>query len=189
MGEDLTQGTQTAPPELSELAELIVVGRISGVYGIKGWVRVHSFTEPAANLFGYRDWMIRRGGQWQAIEIDTGREHGKGLVAHIVGIDDRNAAELIKGCELAVPRALLPALEQGQYYWYQLEGLTVLAAGQCLGKVDHLLETGANDVLVIKPCQGSIDERERLIPWVQGQYVKQVDLEAKSIEVDWDPEF
>ena len=70
-----------------------------------------------------------------------------------------------------------------------VEGLTVSTAGQCLGKVDHLLETGANDVLVVKPCEGSIDSRERLIPWVQGQYVKQVDLIAATIEVDWDPEF
>ncbi len=179
MGEDLTQDN---PPEL-------IVGRISGVYGIKGWVRIHSFTEPADNLFGYRDWKIRRRDGWETIDIDDGREHGKGLIAHIVGVDDRNAAELLKGCDIAVPRELLPALEQDQYYWHQLEGLTVVTAGQCLGKVDHLLETGANDVLVVKPCEGSIDSRERLIPWVQGQYVKQVDLEAATIEVDWDPEF
>ncbi len=175
MGEDLT-------PEL-------IVGRISGVYGIKGWVRIHSFTEPADNLFGYGDWKIRRRDQWEAIEIDSGREHGKGLIAHIVGIDDRDAAELLKGCDIAVPRELLPALEQDQYYWHQLEGLEVWTCGQCLGQVDHLLETGANDVLVVKPCEGSIDSRERLIPWVQGQYVTQVDLEAATIEVDWDPEF
>ena len=174
-GEDLT-------PEL-------IVGRISGVYGIKGWVRIHSFTEPADNLFGYGDWKIRRRDQWEAIEIDSGREHGKGLIAHIVGIDDRDAAELLKGCDIAVPRELLPALEQDQYYWHQLEGLEVWTCGQCLGQVDHLLETGANDVLVVKPCEGSIDSRERLIPWVQGQYVTQVDLEAATIEVNWDPEF
>ncbi len=175
--------------ESEGLAPELIVGRICGVYGIKGWVRIHSFTEPLDNLFGYRDWKIRRGDSWQAIEIDSGREHGKGLIAHIVGIDDRSAAELLNGCDIAVPRAQLPALEQGEYYWHQLEGLAVIAAGQCLGKVAHLLETGANDVLVIKPCEGSIDSRERLIPWVKGQYIKQVDLEAATIEVDWDPEF
>jgi 16S rRNA processing protein RimM len=181
------QGEEGAEGE--DLTPELIVGRISGVYGIKGWVKIHSFTEPNDNLFGYRDWKIRRGDSWQDIEFDSGREHGKGLIAHIVGIDDRNAAELLKGCDIAVPRAQLPALEQGEYYWHQLEGLAVYSAGQCLGRVDHLLETGANDVLMVKPCEGSIDSRERLIPWVQGQYVKQVDLEAETIEVDWDPEF
>ena len=86
-------------------------------------------------------------------------------------------------------RSELPALGQGEYYWHQLQGLRVESRGSCLGQVDHLLETGANDVLVVKPCEGSIDSRERLVPWVQGQYVIAVDLEAGVIEVDWDPEF
>ena len=163
----------------------LVVGRISGVYGVKGWVRIHSFTEPAENLLGYRDLKIRRRKQWEDIALDGGRQHGKGLIAHIEGVDDRDSAELLKGCELAVARSELPALAQDEYYWHQLEGLRVESRGCCLGQVDHLLETGANDVLVIKPCEGSIDSRERLVPWVRGQYVTAVDLEAGVIEVDW----
>lgn len=95
----------------------------------------------------------------------------------------------MKGCDIAVSRAELPSLEQGEYYWHQLEGLTVASRGAILGEVDHLLETGANDVLVVKPCEGSIDARERLIPWVRGHYVLSVDLDRGVIEVDWDPEF
>ncbi len=169
--------------------DLLVIGRVSGVYGIKGWIRVHSFTEPAENLFGYRDLKIQRRDQWQPIEIDTGKQHGKGLIAHIHGVDSRDDAELLKGCEIAVPREQLPSLAQDEYYWHQLEGLTVMAGGQCLGQVDHLIETGANDVLVIKPTGGSIDSRERLVPWVMGQVILAVDLDKGTIDVDWDPEF
>ena len=132
---------------------------------------------------------IRRRKQWEPVEFDRGQQHGKGLVAHIVGIDDRNEAERLKGCEIAVAREQLPALDAGEYYWHQLEGMKVESRGCCLGQVDHLLETGANDVLVVKPCEGSVDSRERLVPWVQGQYVLSVDLDRGVIEVDWDPEF
>jgi 16S rRNA processing protein RimM len=96
---------------------------------------------------------------------------------------------LLKGCDIAVQRSQLQVLEQGEYYWYQLEGLRVESRGCCLGQVDHLLETGANDVLVVKPCEGSVDSQERLIPWVMEQYVKSVDLDGGVIEVDWDPEY
>ena len=177
MGDSLTQ------------EDLLVVGRISGVYGIKGWVRVHSFTEPTENLLGYGDWKIRRRGRWEPIEFDSGRHHGKGLVAHVAGVDTRDDAEALKGCDIAVPRDLLPALGDEEYYWHQLQGLTVMAGDQCLGQVDHLLETGANDVLVVVPTEGSIDERERLVPWVMKQVIRSVDLESGVVEVDWDPEF
>ena len=166
-----------------------MIGRFGGAYGVKGWVRIQSFTEPAENLFGYRDLRIRRRGGWEPIEIDGGKQHGKSLVAHVKGVDDRESAELLKGCDIAVSRAELPALGEGEFYWHQLEGLTVTARDVVLGKVDHLLETGANDVLVVKPCEGSVDARERLIPWVQGQYVLSVDLDHGVIAVDWDPEF
>ena len=153
-------------------AQEIVIGRISGVYGVRGWVKIHSFTEPSENLFGYRGWKIRRRDRWESIDIDDGRQHGKGLIAHIAGIDDRAEAELLKGCDIAVPRAELPPLEGDEYYWHQLEGLEVYGGAVLLGRVDHLLETGANDVLVVRGSQGSLDDRERLIPWIRGQVVR-----------------
>ena len=167
----------------------LVIGRISGVYGIKGWVKILSWTEPMENLLAYGSWRVQRQPGWEDIAIDAGRRHGKGLVAHIDGVDDRDAALALKGLEIAVPAAVLPKLEEGAYYWRELEGVSVYSNGELLGQVDHLLETGANDVLVVKPCVGSRDERERLIPWLPDTVVQQVDLGADRIMVDWDPEF
>jgi 16S rRNA processing protein RimM len=167
----------------------LVVGRIGGVYGVRGWVRVHSFTEPEDNLFGYRNWKIHRRGRWETIEIDEGKEHGKGFIAHIVGIDDRETAASLKGAEIVVSRTQLPALEEDEYYWHQLEGLSVYTGEVLLGRVAHLLETGSNDVLVVRSTAESTDSRERLIPWIRGQVVDAIDLEAGRIEVNWDPEF
>ena len=167
----------------------IVIGRISGVYGVKGWVRIHSFTEPAENLFGYRGWKIRRRDQWEAIDIDDGRQHGKGLIAHINGVDDRDEAALLKGCDIAVPRDELPPLEEEEYYWHQLEGLEVYSGDTLLGRVEYLLETGSNDVMVVRGSEESLDRKERLVPWIRGQVVEKVDLDKGRIDVQWDPEF
>ena len=170
-------------------ADPLVIGRINGVYGIKGWVRIHSYTEPEENLLGYKNCKIRRGSQWQDIEFDAGRRQGKGLIAHIAGVDTRNDAEALKGELIAVQVEELPSLDEDEFYWHQLEGLSVLSAGALLGRVDHLLATGSNDVLVVKPSEGSIDKQERLIPWLMGSVVKKVDIAAGEIDVDWDPEF
>jgi 16S rRNA processing protein RimM len=166
-----------------------VIGRITGVYGIKGWVRIHSYTEPEENLLGYEKLSLGRGGDWKAVTIDSGKQHGKGLVAHIQGVDDRTVAEGLKGSEIAVPADHLPELAQDEFYWHQLEGLEVHRGEQLLGLVSHLMETGANDVLVVRGCDGSIDQRERLIPWVRVEVIRSVDLTANRIEVEWDPEF
>jgi 16S rRNA processing protein RimM len=170
-------------------SQSLVIGRIGGVYGIKGWVRIHSYTEPVDNLLGYRNWTVQRQGKWEAICIDAGKRHGKGLVAHLEGVDDRSQAEALKGCAIAVPITELPELAEEEYYWHQLEGLSVECAGELLGRVDQLMATGANDVMVVKPCEGSRDQRERLIPWIRGSVVKNIDLLEGSIQVDWDLEF
>ena len=167
----------------------LVIGRIGGVYGVRGWVRIHSYTEPMENLLGYEDFKIRRRGQWQPIVIDAGKRHGKGLIAHLEGVDDRSAAEKLRGSEIGVPRSILPELGEGDYYWHQLEGAEVWAAGELLGRIDHLLETGSNDVMVVRPCEGSRDDRERLVPWLPDSVVENIDTEAGRIEVNWDPEF
>ncbi|MDP4652242.1 MAG: ribosome maturation factor RimM [Haliea sp.] len=173
-------------------AERLVVGRISGCYGIKGWVRIHSYTEPMENFLGFGGWKVHRRTGLEPIEFEAGRRQGKGLVAHIRGVDDRDLAETFQGLEISVDSDKLPELEEGDYYWHQLQGLQVWCHtenGQVLlGEVDYLLETGANDVLVVKACEGGIDQRERLIPWLPGTTVRQVDVEAGLIEVDWFPE-
>ncbi|MEM9257019.1 MAG: ribosome maturation factor RimM [Pseudomonadota bacterium] len=168
---------------------LLVIGRITGCYGLKGWVRIHSYTEPADNFLKFGGWHIQRGGQYQPVEFDTGKYQGKGLVAHMVGVDDRTTAESFKGLEVAAPEAVLPELEEGEYYWRQLESLQVWAVEDdreiLLGRVSYLLETGANDVLVVAPCTGSLDERERLIPYLPGDSVVNVDLKSDRILVNW----
>ena len=167
----------------------LVIGRIVGVYGVRGWVRIQSFTEPEENLLDYGNCIIGRDGGLTPLRIDAGHRHGRGLVAHIEGVDDRDRAAALKGSDISIPATNLPELQQSEYYWHQLEGLAVYNAGALLGRVDHLMATGANDVLVVRACEGSIDRRERLIPWLQGDVVRSVDLAAGRVEVAWDPEF
>ncbi len=175
-----------------ETGELLTVGRITGCYGVKGWVKIHSYTEPGENFLTFGDWKIRRRDALESIEFDQGRRHGKGLVAHIVGVDDRSLAETYRGLDVMAPADRLPTLEAGDYYWHQLQGLRVWCLDGdgrvLLGEVDHLIETGANDVLVVKATEDSVDDRERLIPYLPGDVVTRVDLEQAEIEVDWFPD-
>jgi 16S rRNA processing protein RimM len=178
---------------MSDLSNLVNVGRITALFGIKGWVKVHSYTEPPENLFEYHPWWLKTAHGVKKVEIDEARPHGDAFVAHIVGIDDRDIAALYTAVDIAVERDLLPELDDGEYYWSQLEGLAVFTEfsgiRQRLGIVDKMLETGANDVLVVMADAASIDQRERLIPYVPEQFVLSVDLSAGEILVDWDPEF
>lgn len=169
--------------------EILVVGKITGCYGLKGWVKIHPYTESPDGFMELGAWQLQRRGVLEAVEFDAVRAQGKGLVAHISGVDDRTAAEHYRGLEIVVPASALPPLPGGDYYWRDLQGLQVWCrdgAGRVLlGTVDYLIETGANDVLVVKACAGSIDERERLIPYLPGDTVVRVSLEEGLIEVDW----
>jgi len=177
----------------SEKSNLVNVGRLTAVYGIKGWLKVHSYTEPAENLFEYHPWLLKTAHGVKQVEIDEVRPHGDAFVVHIVGIDDRDQAAAYTAIDIAVARDLLPELDEGEYYWSQLEGLIVITqfegVEKRLGRVSKLFETGANDVLVVAPDDLSIDQRERLIPYVPEQFVLSVNLELGEIRVDWDPEF
>ena len=177
----------------ADAADLVVVGKITTVFGVRGWVKIHSFTEPTENILGYQSWFLRRNGQWQPVEIADAKRHQKGLVVLIEGVNDREEARTYCQCDIAVPAAEMPALESGEFYWHQLEGIKVYAVGEngehLLGTIHHMMETGANDVMVVRQCQGSIDSRERLIPWLPDQVVKEVDLDAGLVRVEWDTEF
>ncbi len=163
---------------------MVPVGRISGVYGVKGWVRIYSYTEPREAILEYVPWWIRDAQTWRSHTLAEGRRHGKGVVARFEGCVDRDAARELLGREIAVRRTQLPAPGLGGYYWVDLMGLRVQTLdGRSLGTVSRLLETGAEDVLVVN------GERERLIPFVMDRVVVQVDLERGVIEVDWDSEF
>jgi len=169
--------------------DTVVIGKIVGVHGVKGWVKVYSYTEPMSNIFEYAECYLKRGQGVQAIEFDNGKRQGKGLIAHIKGVDDRDLAATYNQCDVLVAADALPALEQEDYYWHQLEGCAVFTAKQRLGVVTAMMATGANDVLCVKGDDSSIDRKERLIPWVPEQFVIKVDIVAKRIDVDWDPEF
>jgi 16S rRNA processing protein RimM len=164
--------------------KLVTVGRVSGVHGVKGWLKIHSYTEPRGNVAGFPVWVVRRGEREQLLAVEEARAQGRSVVAKLAGIDDRDAALEWVGAQIAVERAQLPPSAPGEYYWTDLEGLEVRASdGEVLGTVDHLLATGSNDVLVIA------GERQRLIPFVLGDVVRSVDLEAGLIVVDWPADF
>lgn len=165
---------------------ILKAGRILAAFGIKGWVKVHSDTTPRDNLLDYSPWYLWRNGRWQEVEVAEAASHSKGIVVRLKGVEERDGAEALSGIDIGVPAASLPKLPQGEFYWRDLIGLEVVnTEGVLFGVVDHLLETGANDVLVVKPVAGSVDEAQRLIPWVQGQVVQRVDTDAKRITVDW----
>ena len=162
----------------------LVMGRIARPFGIQGWLHIATYTELPENLLAYQPWYLHRQGQWQAAELVDGRHHGKGLVVKFSGCNDRDAAEALKGTEIGVYRDQLPESAADEYYWSDLVGLQVITQdNRVLGVVDHLIETGANDVLVVK------GEQEFLVPFIQGQVVKTVDLGAREIRVDWNPDY
>ncbi|MCB1723063.1 MAG: ribosome maturation factor RimM [Chromatiaceae bacterium] len=163
----------------------VTLGRVSGAHGIRGWVKVHSETSPRGNIFGYTPWTLVRDGNRETRDVEDGRVQGKAVVVKLAGCDDRDAAEDLAGAEILVNREQLPATTRpGEYYWADLVGLEVFTLdGTVLGRIERLFETGANDVIVVK------GERERLLPYVWQQVVREVDLEQGVMRVDWDPDF
>ncbi len=159
----------------------VIVGQVAGVFGIKGWLKIRSETEPLTNILQYSPWYLKINQQWQRFEVQTGQPHGKGLIAQLKGCSDRNRAEELVRAEIAVDSGQLPELGENEYYWSDLIGLTVQnQQGQTLGTIARMLPTGANDVLVVEG-QGP----QLLIPYVLDYYVLEIDLEQKTMRVDW----
>jgi len=163
---------------------LLVMGRVAAPFGVKGWIHVTSYTQQPENLLQYLPWYMNRRGSWQAVEVVSGKGHGKGLVVQLKDCTDRDAAAALRGADIGVYRSQLPSVDADEYYWSDLVGMQVIANDdRVLGRLDHLFETGANDVMVVK------GEQEYLVPYIEGQVVESVDLEAREIRVDWDPDF
>lgn len=164
----------------------VVLGRIVGIFGLRGELKVESFTDPREGICDYTPWLLKQGGPaGPMVErvVEEGRSHGKGVVVRLQGVTDIDLARALVGAEVLVPRSALPPTAAGEHYWDDLEGMKVVTVdGVELGVVDHLFETGANDVMVVK------GERERLLPYIDGVIVA-VDPERRTIRVDWDPEF
>jgi 16S rRNA processing protein RimM len=162
----------------------VTLGRISGVFGVKGWLKVRSYTQPPDNIARFATWTLRFEGADHTFDVEEGQGHAGSVVAKLRGIDDRDRAREWVGAEVVIARADLPAPGDGELYWTDLEGLEVrTTAGVVLGRVEHLLATGGNDVLVLDSSP------QVLIPFIAGSVVKDVDLEAGLIVVDWSPEY
>ena len=164
----------------------VMIGRIVGLYGVQGWLKIESWSEPRTRIFDYQPWQLSTApGEVTEVAGVKGRPQGKGLVCHLPNVDTREQAAALVGKDIHVARELLPPPGKDEYYWVDLEGLEVVTTeGVVLGRVSHLFATGANDVVVVRD-----GERERLVPFIQGSYVRSVDLEAGRMVVDWDPEF
>ena len=172
----------------------IIVGEITGVSGVKGWVKVFSHTEPRLNIIKYNPWMIKQGGaDWRAVELFDARAQGKTIVAHLAGMNDRDQAMALTGSKIAILPAQLQKLDAEEYYWRELEGLSVVdQQHNVLGRVSHLIETGANDVMVVIPSADKPRDpkvKEIMIPYLMGSVIKKVDLKTRQISVDWDESY
>jgi 16S rRNA processing protein RimM len=164
--------------------QLVILGRVSGLFGVKGWVKIHSYTDPRDGIADFERWILRAGNDEQTVELQEGRNHGRTVIAKLRGVDDRDQAIELVGAEIGVERAALAPCDPGEYYWTDLEGMDVVTTeGQTLGRLDHLFETGGHDVMVVA------GDRQRLIPFVRDKVVQEVKLEQRVIIVDWDPTY
>jgi len=161
--------------------EYITIGRIGATYGIKGWFKVISFTDSIADILNYAPWFIEENKAWKIVKLEDAKEYGKGVIAKFVGIDNPEDARLLTGKNIAIQRSQLAALQPHEYYWSDLEGLTVINQhGENLGKIVYIIATGSNDVLVVK------GEKEVAIPYLPGEVVTRIDLEKKEMHIHWD---
>lgn len=169
----------------------VTLGRVAGVYGVKGWLRIDSQTRPAAKILKYPDWWVRLEGRSFRIEVVEGRAHGNGVVAKITGedgqaIDDRDQAARWIGATIEVERDALPVLPKGQYYWIDLIGLNVVnPAGAQLGTVREMTSNGSQDILVVVDEAGT----QRLIPFVLKHIVKRVEMDEARIVCAWETDY
>lgn len=159
------------------------MGRVTAPFGVKGWFKVHALTAQPGNLCEYPVWWLRRDGEWREMKVAAAKVQGSTLVAQLAGIGDREAAAALKGFEIGVPREQLPGAAKGEFYWADLIGLRVVNKEQDeLGRVARIIETGANDVLVV--TQEGAGGDEILIPFI-ADAIKAVDVAAGVIAVDW----
>ena len=163
--------------------DFIKVGKIGATYGIKGWLKIRTYTEYGASILEYTPWHLldAKDHENRTILVEDGRAHGAGIVVKFVGIETPEAARLLTGLTIAITRAQLPPLKEHEYYWSDLEGLSVYnTKNELLGTVSYIMSTGSNDVLVVK------GDKEHAIPYLINSVIKKIDLEKREIHVDWE---
>ena len=168
-----------------------IIGRLGSSYGIRGWLRIFSFTEEAESVFNYQPWYVKLAGQWQQLTVESWKYHNNDFIVKLKGYDDRDQVSVLTNLQIVVDAKQFPSLTDGEYYWKDLMGCSVITTeGYHLGEVSDMMETGSNDVLVVKAnLKDAFGIKERLIPFLEHQTVKQVDLDKQQIVVDWDPKF
>ena len=175
------------------------MGRIVAPYGVFGWLKIVPDTEAFDGLFDYDNWWLGKGDDWREMAVETAKVHNDVIVVKLKGIDDRDAALACKGKQIAVPRSQLPEAEENEYYWSDLIGVRVMNLQDIdFGLIVDVFETGANDVLVVKPDAEIVvsadkdgvkeKQQERLLPFTAA-VVLEVDIKAKTMLVDWDANF
>lgn len=171
-------------PQSSSDQSMLTLGKISGVFGVKGWVKIFSHTAPLQEIIRYSPLYMKKRQEWKVVTITDGHKQGKGVVAQLEGINDRDQAFTLIGMKLGIQRKQLSNLADDDYYWTDLEGLSVVTTDDVLlGEIAWLFATGSNDVMVVK------GEQEHLIPWILDDIVKVVDLEGAQVRVKWDADF
>jgi 16S rRNA processing protein RimM len=165
--------------------KFVLLGTVLGAFGVRGELKIDSFTQPTSAILQYQPWILRDA-QHRERELTgaRGRDTAKGLVATFPDVSDRDAAESLRGTEIYAPRSALPPPKPGEYYWVDLEGLRVVnLEGADFGTVSHLFSTGANDVLVVR------GDRERMIPFLEPDFITSVDFDSGTVTVGWDADF
>lgn len=171
--------------------DLVVLGKFGAVYGINGWLKVNSYTDVPEGIFDYTPWQIQVQGNWRQMQISGKKRHGNGLIVKLADVADRDQAQLYVNADIAVERSALPQLAEGDFYWRDLMGMAVVnEAGYHLGEVVDMMETGSNDVLVVKANKSdAFGKTERLLPFLTDSVIKEVNNAERRILVDWDPDF
>ena len=172
--------------------DIVIIGKITSVFGVKGGLKIFSYTKPRLNILNYKNWLLDVDGQWQSVKLTSGRQQGKTIGVNLEGVNDRNQAEALVGRKIAVTSDQLPTLDDDTFYWRDLEGMRVINTEKIdFGVVSHLIETGSNDVLVVRETAEQAagkDRKERMIPFL-ADAVLDVDTENKVIHVEWDADF
>lgn len=176
---------------MEQTEDKVVLGTLGAVYGVKGWLKIQSYTEIDEAIFDYSPWLIKQQGEWRAVQVAEWRRHNKGLIARLAQVNDRDQAAVLTGLEIGVEADALPKLADDEFYWRDLIGMAVVNTdGYHMGVVDQLMATASNDVMVVKAnSNDAFGRHERLIPFIQSQYVTAVDSAARQITVDWPADF
>ena len=177
--------------DMKDQHSIVVVGKLGSAYGIKGWLKLHSFTEVSEDIFKYNPWYIQSNHDWNIVCLEDWKKHGKSYIVKLRGIDVREDVQYYSNLNIGVNSNTLPTLSDSEFYWLELVGMDDFTTKNYhLGKVSEILETGSNDVLVIKAnVNDAFNKKERLIPFIEEQVIKFISRKDNKIEVDWEPGF